>query len=92
MKIIVVNDDSRKQVDVKDIKRIDILSILKLKPTNLEIEGFYLSEVDYNTIIHCQELTHYAIRNCYIEGKDKSSYKGDKKGWTKYNRFEIIDI
>ncbi len=92
MKISVINENSRKQVDVKDIERIDILSILKLKPTNLEIDGFYLSKVDYNIIVHTKELTHYAIRNCYIDGKNKSSYKGDKKGWTNFNRFEIMDI
>ena len=94
MNISIIDEDMKEVNNITEIDRIDILSILKLKPTKLRIRNYYLSGVEYNKILEYQAETR--IENCYINYNDNSFYKENKEKENifikKISRFEIMDI
>ncbi len=96
MKYMIFENENREKInEITSSNRIDIRSILKLKPTKLIIRNYYLSQVDMNEI-NKYEYNRVVIEDCYINGSDNSFLKEKKTesiiNIKKVSRFEIMDI
>ena len=101
MEIIIIKEEYDKDVPNESFPRIDIVSILELKPDYLDLEGFYLSSTDVKKINEYflgkkanYDLTigdivcyrKFSILGCFIAGADESLYRNKVK---KVNRIEV---
>ena len=95
IEISIINEEVLpvNKLNVEDMSRIDVISLLKLKPDRLKISGFYLSGEEYKLISNKIEVGLY---NCYIGFHETTFYKEEevKKSTKikKVSRFELMDI
>ena len=102
--IINDNEEDRKLEGWSQRPRIDVVSLLKLKPDKLHFEGFYFSGAESELIKeYCDKNiaifpnTFWSMNYCTIKGSDTTIYKDEEKVKNsikikKYNRFELMDI
>jgi len=101
--IINDNEEDRNTDNYNKRHRIDVVSLLKLKPDKLHFEGFYFSGAESELIKeYCDKNiaifpnTFWSMNYCTVNGGDTTIYTGEKvKKSTKIkkvNRFEIMDI
>ena len=105
VKIEIINKRTYNNgIEEDNLYRIDVISLLKLKPTKLYFEGLYLSGLEWDLISEyskkIKEDTGEWIKritiNCFINFDDNSFYKEEDKRENirikKFTRFEIMDI
>ena len=94
--IIIINENEEKINRVSNTNRVDVCSILKLKPTKLTIKNYYLSGADYNKIQEYRNKIDIRVQRCYINGADNSFFENKEKKEKiiikKISRFELMEI
>ncbi len=93
IEISIINNDVEDIGNYDNNPRIDVISLLKLKPDRLIIKGFYFSGVEHTLICEGIEIS---MKYCHINFLDTTFYKEEKvkksTNIKKVSRFELMDI